>query len=98
MEEVDGVEDFIEKFDRVELPSQMISVLDDPLLQKFASLRDSVIFQRRLDQWLILFLDSYLDPDFERDGSTRGLTEVLEKILSYSKYTKVALEMLLGLR
>ena len=41
LEDVRNVDDFISKLDRLELPSQLGAVLDDPLLQKLLMLRPS---------------------------------------------------------
>ncbi|KAH0543376.1 hypothetical protein FGG08_002332 [Glutinoglossum americanum] len=58
LEEVENVNDFIEKLDRLELPNQLVSVLGDPLLQKFLSLRSSDT--RRIESWLSAFFDDEL--------------------------------------
>ena len=67
----------------------MVSALDDPLLQKYIMLTDDPACQRRMDQWLDLFLDAQLQA--ERGGEQAGaeLREVLEKVLSYARRTKV---------
>ena len=91
MEEVHDIEDFVEKFDRIELPNQMISVLDDPLLQKLVNLKDGEMANRRIDNWLSSFLASHIQAMSEEDGKgmSKQLIEILEKTLSYTMYTKV---------
>ena len=44
LEEVQNARDFVKKLDRLELPSQLAAVLEDPLLQKLLALRPSGAF------------------------------------------------------
>ncbi|MCJ1406397.1 hypothetical protein MMC19_000462 [Ptychographa xylographoides] len=88
LEEIDGSYGFIENLDTVALPSQLVSALDDPLLRKLLVLRRDDTSTDRIDQWLSVFSDAELQQE-ERCGALSGaLTEVLEKILSYTQYSK----------
>lgn len=41
LEEVENVDDFVSKLDKLELPNQLVAVLEDPLLQKLLLLKPS---------------------------------------------------------
>ena len=90
LEEINGVDDFVQRLNKLETPNQMISVLDDSLLQKYLALTDDEKSQRRIDNWLSLFLDSQLQAEDDWEESNRAFREVLEKILSFARYTKVS--------
>lgn len=79
----------IEKFDRINLPNQMIAALDDPLLQKYIGLRPSSAVTKRMDQWLELFFDEQLEAINDSDASGKVLSELLVKIVDYTRFTKV---------
>lgn len=89
LEEVNGVHDFVEKLDRIQLPNQMVSVLDDPLLQHFALLRGNDISTARVNQWLAMFFDTQLQLVEENEQASKTLVEILEKVLAYTRRTKV---------
>lgn len=90
LEEIDGLRDFVEKFERIELPSQMVAALNDPLLQKYTVLRDQKGHQRRIDDWLSLFFDAQLQAMADGEHHLKDLQEVLSGVLSYTRYTKVS--------
>ena len=89
LEEIHGVDDFVEKLDQIEPPSQLIAALDDPLLRIYVVTKQDEAAWRRLDSWLTLFLDSKLQAEAHGQGSTEDLRDVLTKLLKYTKYTKV---------
>ena len=95
LEEIDGVVDFAERLDKIEPPSQMVSALDDPLLQKYFYLVNSEYLRTRLDTWLSFYLESQLQPmgDGEKDPS---LEDVLQKMLRYARATKVRHSLVYG--
>ena len=67
----------------------MVSALDDPLLQKYIFLRNDTTCRRRIDSWLSLFLDAQLAGEADGEQSSQADSDVLEKILNYTKYMKV---------
>ena len=69
----------------------MVSVLDDPLLQHFALLRGDIISEARIDQWLAMFFDTQLQLLEEHGQASKTLVEILEKVLQYTRRTKVDL-------
>ncbi|KAF2182814.1 Mis6-domain-containing protein [Zopfia rhizophila CBS 207.26] len=88
LEEIDNVEDFVEKLDRIELPGQLISFLIDPLLQKYLTLKPSVIASRRIDLWLSMYLEEeYQAAKCDLETSTH-LSEILGGLLKQTQYTK----------
>lgn len=88
LEEIDSVDDLVGKLDKIELPGQIISFLRDPLLQKYLSLNPSKTASTRIDLWL----SACLEDEFEaaKQGATPSvsLSEILEGILSHTRYTK----------
>ena len=45
--------------------------------------------QRRLDNWLTLFLDSQLQAEADGEETSNDLHDILNKLLKYTQYTKV---------
>ncbi|MCJ1304140.1 hypothetical protein MMC08_006952 [Hypocenomyce scalaris] len=88
LEEVANVDDLVEKLDRIHLPNQMIAALDDPLLQKYIGLRPSIAVTKRMDRWLDMFLDEQLHAAEDGREANKALSEILGKILSYTRFTK----------
>ncbi|KAI9831947.1 MAG: hypothetical protein M1826_002675 [Phylliscum demangeonii] len=88
LEEIDDLEDLIDKFDRLELPSQAVSILGDPLLQKYLVLRPSESSSRRVHNWLVTFFEDELDSMRAGAKVSKQLLSLLEAILSYARYTK----------
>ena len=79
----------MKSIERIELPNQIISALDDPLLQKYIVLRDDAVCQRRIDSWLSVFLDTQLLEELDSGQPSQASADVLEKVLAYTKYVKV---------
>ena len=91
MEEIDSVEDFVEKLDRIEPPGQLISFLADPLLQKYVALRPSVITSARIDLWLSTCLEEEYNTVKSGLPASTYLTEILNGLHRQAQYTKVAI-------
>lgn len=79
----------MENLERIELPSQLIAALSDPLLQKHLLLKDDKSSQRRIDQWLAIFLDSQLEMEESGEPATKELRDVLDRLLLYTRSSKV---------
>ena len=90
LEEIHGVDDFVEKLDKIESPSQLVAALDDPLLRTYVVLKQEKTAQRRLDNWLSLFLDSQMQAEAAGNDTSDDLQDVLNKLLKYTQYTKVS--------
>ena len=89
LEEIDSVEDFVEKFDLIEPPAQLISFLIDPLLQKFLYMKPSDSASQRIDLWLSTYLESEYQSAKLGEGSSADLSEMLRGLNRQAKYTKV---------
>ena len=70
----------------------MIAALDDPLLQKYIGLRPSIAVTKRMDRWLDMFFDEQLHAADDGRETNKALSEILEKTLSYTRFTKVSLK------
>ncbi|MCJ1351128.1 MAG: hypothetical protein MMC33_001110 [Icmadophila ericetorum] len=88
LENINGVNDFIDKLEKIDLPDQMISILIDPLMQKYVMLRGIEIARTRVDQWLSLVFDSELQSLREGKPMTAKAVEILSKIPDFTRGTK----------
>ncbi|KAH7073756.1 Mis6-domain-containing protein [Paraphoma chrysanthemicola] len=88
LEGIDNVNAFVEKLDRIEPPGQMISILTDPLLQKFVDLRPSPITSTRIDLWLSTCLEDLYRDEQLGSGDYQYLQEILEALLKHAQYAK----------
>ncbi|MCJ1400652.1 hypothetical protein MMC11_003860 [Xylographa trunciseda] len=88
LEDINGVEDFIEKLDTIGLPNQLVSVLEDPLLRHYVMLKPNYTTHRRIDDWLSMFLDTQTSFKQPNSDMSSDLTEVLKKVLNYLHYTR----------
>ncbi|KAI9832492.1 MAG: hypothetical protein M1819_004281 [Sarea resinae] len=87
LEEIENVEDFINKLEKLEYPNQMISALGDPLLQKLVVLKPSKVISRRIESWLeSFFLEDMQMLESFQDNAL--LLPLLSQLLSFVRYTK----------
>ncbi|OAA66085.1 Mis6 domain-containing protein [Cordyceps fumosorosea ARSEF 2679] len=63
LEEIENVQSFVDKMDKLELPNQLVAVLADPLLQKLLLLRPSAESYMRVANWLNAALQEVVDGD-----------------------------------
>ncbi|KKK25738.1 hypothetical protein ARAM_002213 [Aspergillus rambellii] len=89
LEELRGVDHFIERLEKIELPNQIISTIGDRLAQKYLFLAQPEVANRRLDDWLRSFLSDQLEyaRDFDDEG-VETLGYVLTLAVSYVRYIK----------
>ncbi|KAI9885482.1 MAG: hsp70 nucleotide exchange factor fes1 [Watsoniomyces obsoletus] len=88
IEEVDNVDDLVDHLERIELPNQVISVLGDPLLQIYLSIRPSDTIRKRFHHWLVSFFEDELRC-IQAGISSQKLSSLLEDLLEYTQFTKV---------
>ncbi|KAH7117647.1 Mis6-domain-containing protein [Dendryphion nanum] len=88
LEEIDNVGEFIEKLERIEPPGQLISVLNDPLLQKYVALRSSQTTSDRIDLWLSAYLEEEYDAAKRGSPGSSTLLELLQGLCRQTQYTK----------
>ncbi|KAI9718886.1 MAG: hypothetical protein M1812_003770 [Candelaria pacifica] len=88
LEEVESVEDFVERLEQIELPNQLISALDDPLLQKYLALRPSEKATKRLEKWLSAAFDDISRAIIDGNEDEKVLSELLRGVLTYTRRTK----------
>ncbi|EGX96734.1 Mis6 domain-containing protein [Cordyceps militaris CM01] len=84
LEEIENVQSFVEKIDKLELPNQLVAVLADPLLQKLLLLRPSAESFLRVANWLTSALQDVRDGD--ADEAT--LWEIMEVVRDFVVQTK----------
>jgi centromere protein I len=90
LEEIDNVEDFVGKLERIEPPGQMVSFLTDPLLQKFVDLNPSPIIVRRIDLWLSTCLEEEYEAISSGAETSAYLEELLDGLYRHTQYTNVS--------
>ncbi|KAL7276680.1 hypothetical protein RUND412_000340 [Rhizina undulata] len=89
LEEVENVEDFVAKIDRLELPNQLVAVIEDPLLQKLLALRPSDVGNARINNWLAGSLSDMLGVSKATSpGVTGRMGDLLSKVLKYTWSTR----------
>jgi centromere protein I len=93
LEELRNVREFVDKFEKIELPNQIASALAEPLAQRYLSLVDNDDAARRLESWLDSFFQDELDNiQMNRGAASEYLEYVLEVLVSFVRYTKVGTE------
>ena len=90
LEELRGIDHFIERLDKIELPNQIISTLGDRFAQKYLFLVQSETANARLDDWLTSFLNDKLEQiQDNEDDDPETLTYILLLAVEYVRYAKV---------
>lgn len=90
LEELRGIDHFIERLDKIELPNQIISTLGDRFAQKYLFLVQSETANARLDDWLTSFLNDKLEQiQDNEDDDPETLTYILLLAVEYVHYAKV---------
>ena len=84
--------DFIENLDRIELPNQLLTFLDDPLLQKYVNLTKNDLVNMRIDQQLAVSLGMHNLSNHGKDIKEipESLVKILQKSLKYSVCAKAS--------
>ncbi|PWW80391.1 Mis6-domain-containing protein [Tuber magnatum] len=92
LEEVEDVGDFVKKLDKLELPNQLVAVLEDPLLQKLISLKPSDGASLRINNWLAASLSGELhSPSVSNLGSADRTEQFLSRVLAYTRSARYLL-------
>ncbi|KAL2855429.1 Mis6-domain-containing protein [Aspergillus pseudoustus] len=97
LEELRGVDHFIERLEKIELPNQIVSTIADGLAQKYLFLVQPELAHRRLNDWLGSFLSDQLEyvQDFDDEG-VDALGYVLSLAVSYARYSKTIPDALIS--
>ena len=87
---MNSIRDLVKNFDDAYIPDQKMLALDDPLLQKYITLRSADETRRaRLDQQLELFFHEQLENTDSNQKASNELSEMLARLSSYTRYSKV---------
>lgn len=84
LETINGVNHLIDNLESIYISPQIVSAIDEPLLQRYVGLDLSDEVKIQTDEWLSSFFDKQLQKMDEKK-----LANVLLKVLSYTRYTKV---------
>jgi centromere protein I len=90
LEELRDVDNFVERLDKIELPNQIVSVLEDRMAQKYMAIVGPATARHRLEDWLEAFLKDEAElaklPDY---NESEALHYVLGVVSGYVRSTKV---------
>ncbi|KAL6708368.1 hypothetical protein ACN47E_003292 [Coniothyrium glycines] len=89
LEGIDNVNDLVERLDILEPPGQMISLLTDPLLQKYVDLKPSPMVSSRVNLWLATCLEEQYESYHLGIDDPQSLSEILSGLNKHAQYTKV---------
>lgn len=90
LEGIDNVDDFVERLDRIDPPGQLVSFLDDPLLQKYVDLRPSPMISSRIDLWLGTCLEELYEGTRLGTSDEQYSADVLQGLVHHAEYAKVS--------
>ncbi|KAL2129135.1 hypothetical protein VTI74DRAFT_8183 [Chaetomium olivicolor] len=91
LEEIDNAESFVRNLEKIELPTQLVAVLADPLLQKFLLLRPDGEASSRVSNWVLACLQDVASGD----ADSVLLFDMLEVIHDYAVSIKTLPPLLL---
>ncbi|KAK0664468.1 Mis6-domain-containing protein [Cercophora samala] len=92
LEELDSAEGFVNNLEKIEMPSQLVAVLADPLLQKLLLLRPSEEATQRISNWLMACVGDVASGDTDPSF----LLDMVEVIRDYVLSTKELSPVLIG--
>lgn len=84
LEEIDSAESLASNLEKIDLPDHLVSVLVDPLLQKFMMLRPDQDLQRAL-----AWMNSQLAELLNGDADEEAMLNTMNVIYEYARSTKV---------
>ena len=84
LEEIDSAGSLVQNLEKIELPSQLVAVLADPLLRKLLLLIPQAQSLQRISNGLSFYLSDVLD-----GTADDGFSGVLEVLRDYATHTKV---------
>lgn len=93
LEAIYGVDDFVDNIEIIKLSPQIVSAIDDPLLQRYISLNLDTNATICTEEWLASSFEEQLSRVIERQPSSRKLSDLLLKFLSYTRFTKVSVSL-----
>ena len=85
LEEIDNADSFARNLEQIELPSQLVAVLADPLLQKLMTLRPHSEANVRVNNWV----KACMTDATNGDAGAEVLLDVVEVLQDYVAATKV---------
>lgn len=85
LEEINNATMFVKNLENIMLPSQLVAVLADPLLQKFLLLRPDEEAYTRINNWLSAALQDIRTGD----ADSKTIADVLGVLYEYVTLSKV---------
>lgn len=85
LEEIDSADAFVGNLDKIELPTQLVAVFADPLLQKLLLLRPNAEGDSRVSNWVTACMGDVASGD----GDINLLLDMIDVIHEYTASTKV---------
>ncbi|KAK0739800.1 Mis6-domain-containing protein [Apiosordaria backusii] len=94
LEEFDSAEGFVNNLEKIEMPSQLVAVLADPLLQKFLLLRPSEQASQRISNWLMACVGDVASGDADPSFLLDMVEVIHDYVLSTKELSPVFLKFL----
>ena len=89
---MNNINEIAEKLDKIFISEPMMLAIDNPTLQIYIALSpDDSVERTRLDRRLELFFHAQLKALENGQGPNNGLSEVLERLSIYTRYSQVIL-------
>ncbi|KAK4646522.1 hypothetical protein QC761_211250 [Podospora bellae-mahoneyi] len=92
LEEFDSAEGFVNSLEKIEMPSQLVAVLADPLLQKFLLLRPSQEASQRISNWLMACVGDVASGDTDPSFLLDMVEVIRDYVLSTKELSPVLME------
>ncbi|POS87422.1 hypothetical protein EPUL_002144, partial [Erysiphe pulchra] len=85
LDEIENIQDLVANLEKIHVPNQLVSMLGDPLLQKFLQLKSSESDLKRIDNWLLAFFE---DKILRKSVENSDVSEMLQLTLEYTRLSK----------
>ncbi|EEA26896.1 hypothetical protein EYB25_002074 [Talaromyces marneffei] len=90
LEELRDVDGFVERLEKIELPNQIVSMLENRMAHKYMALVGPEVARHRLDDWLDAFLKDEIEMAKLPDSTdSEALRYVLGAVCCYVQSTKI---------
>ncbi|KAK4175726.1 Mis6-domain-containing protein [Triangularia setosa] len=96
LEELDSAEGFVNNLEKIEMPSQLVAVLADPLLQKFLLLRPSEQASQRIGNWLMACVGDVASGDTDASFLLDMVDVIHDYVLSSKEFSPLLIEFFQG--
>lgn len=90
LEEIDSWDQFVNNLEKLDPPSQIVSMLKDPVVRRYLILKEVDQSTMRLKFWLVRCLDDILESMKDGTESRAFISEILETALEFTRAVKAS--------